>query len=127
MGSADVIIAFLSSQREAGKNPEQTLVGESREGRKRGRACVMSLSPTAAASQKLLKEAAARERVAVRGDGGQEGGKPATNGEVEKRVARGDGKMWRQSLPEQDMVIEVLSTSPKAKARRPLLSDSEWN
>ena len=87
----------------------------------------MSLSPTAAASQKLLKEAAARERVVVRDDGGQEGGRPATNGEVEKRVVRGDGKVWRQSLPEQDMVIEVLSTSPKAKARRPLLSDSEWN
>lgn len=100
--------------------------------------CVYTCLTGSTAASLKLQEVVSREELlgTVQDDSGKTTEKPAANGVVEARErkgregGRGEGEkkevmkeQWRQSLPEQDMKIEELETSPKA--RRPLCSESE--
>lgn len=79
-----------------------------------------------ATKPKPTETVAVKPAGSLREDGQAKTGK-TVEAEVDGRVGKKDvaaGKeKWRQSLPEQDMIIETLDASPKT--RRPITSESE--
>ena len=82
-------------------------------------------SEAVATKQKQKEVVATKPAGSVREDGQAKTGRTVevVDGRAGKKNEVAEKEKWRQSLPEQDMVIETLDTSPKS--RRPITSESE--